>query len=93
MPSLQYTNITTATTTLVRTGRARLVRIVVNKHIASNAISVYDAVTATNPIAIITPPATLTSPPNVTELDVMMHTGICIVTAGATDLTVVWRPA
>lgn len=94
-PEFKYTNITLAapTTTLVATGRGILHSIVINKPLASGSIIIYDAVTATNPIATIVKPATLLSDVAQTILyDVAFGVGLTIVTSGAAqDITVCWQ--
>ena len=90
-----YKNITLAapTTTLVVTGKGILHSIVINKPLALGSIIIYDAITATNPIASIVKPATLLSDVAQTVLyDVAFGVGLCIVTSGAAqDITVCYQ--
>jgi hypothetical protein len=87
-------NITTQTTTLVKTGDAVLERIIINKATANGTIAVYDDVTAVaeNLKATITSPATLLHSQVVIEYGMKMNNGITIVTGAANqDITVVYR--
>jgi hypothetical protein len=87
-------NITTQTTTLVKTGDAILERIIINKTTANGTIAIYDDVTAVaaNIRATITSPATLLQSHVVIEYGMKMNNGITIVTGAANqDITVVYR--
>lgn len=79
--------ITTNTTTLVKTGKGVLHSITFNKPVATGTVELDDAITNTNPFAIITVPA---SPQPVTLVyDVEFTTGLSITTAvAAQDITV-----
>lgn len=86
-------NISTATTTLIKTGPGTLIALIVNKHVALNAVTVYDSLTATGTkLGTITPGATLlTDPPIRCVYNIPFTTGLTIVTAGASDVTVVYK--
>lgn len=87
-----YTNISTATTTVVKSGAGFLHLIVIGKHVASNAITIYDNTAASGTkISTITPGTLLTDPPIQATYDVVFSTGLTVVTAGASDITVSWR--
>jgi hypothetical protein len=87
-----YTNITTATTTTVKSGSGTLVRIVNNKKVASGVITIYDNTAGSGTkIGTITSPATLLDNHQVYDFQVGFQTGLTIVTSQAEDLTVVWR--
>jgi hypothetical protein len=88
-----YTNITSATTTLVKTGAGILHAIIVNTPVGSGVIEFDDALTHTTPkIGTITFPATLlNNGPNVATYDLSFSTGLSITTTGTMDITVVWR--
>lgn len=91
-PSWLYKNITTGATTVVKTGGGILHTLTVNKGVATGTISIYDALSATNPIGIITFGAALLGDPPITATyDVDFVTGLTIVTSGATDITVSYR--
>lgn len=91
-PSWAYKNIATNATTVVKSTAGILHTITVNKGVATATISIYDAVTATNPIGIITFGAALVSDPPITAIfDVDFATGLTIVTSGSTDITVSYR--
>lgn len=83
-----FANITTNATTLVKSGRGALARIVVGNAGSAWQAVVYDGIDATGQkIATISL--------NVTEeleFDVAVQTGITVVTSGTTpgDLTVIW---
>ena len=86
-----YTNMTSQTTTLIKTGAGLLHAVVVNKPVAAGTIELDDALTHTNPFGTITIPATATNPFSLVY-DVQFSTGLSITTAGATqDITLVWR--
>lgn len=83
----QYVNIKTAATTPVKSGTGILRRIVVNASIAST-ITVYDSTTGSgNTIATIAASAPIGS----ISFDLLFGRGLTIVTAGASDLTVVYE--
>jgi hypothetical protein len=84
------TNITTATTTQVKSGAGILHKVIVNTAVSAATISIYDATSGTtNPIGVITCP--VTAAPFQMEYNCDIATGIRVVTSGATDVTVVWR--
>lgn len=83
-----YTNISTATTTVVKSGTGVLHSIVVNTTAAA-AITVYD-----NTAGSGTKIATIAASPAIGstfQYDVAFATGLTIVTAGTSDITVSWR--
>ncbi len=86
------TNITTATTTLLKSGGGFLRKLIINKPVASATIGVFDGLTAVGPIGTVTFPATLlTDPPYSVEYNnVRFSNGLCIVTSHSTDITVIW---
>ncbi|MBA2285828.1 MAG: hypothetical protein H0W02_10115 [Ktedonobacteraceae bacterium] len=87
-----YTNMTTQTTTQIKTGPGVLHAIVVNKPVAAGVIELDDALSHVAPvIGTITVPATATNPFTATY-DIAFATGLSITTSGATqDITVVWK--
>ena len=83
----KYTNISTQTTTQVFSGPCRLIRIVINTT-AAGAITVVDNTSGTTP-----PVATIAASPvigSVFYYGIKLTTGLRIVTAAASDITVVW---
>ena len=86
----QYTNITTQTTTLVKTGAGILHTITFNKPVATGTCEFDDAITHTNPMGTITTP---TNPLPVTlYYDVEFVTGLSITTGTASqDITIAWN--
>jgi hypothetical protein len=85
-PVWNYTHISTATTTLVKTGRGVLHSIVVNTTTAFT-ITVDDALTATTPtIAVMK--ASIAE--GTYLFDCAFTVGLTIVTGGASDITVNW---
>lgn len=82
--------ITTQTTTLVKTGAGFLHSVTFNKPVATGTCELDDAITNTNPFALITTPA---SPIPVTLIyDVAFTTGLSITTGTANqDITVSYR--
>jgi hypothetical protein len=86
----QYSYITTGTTTQVKTGRARLRRIVVNVPIAAATIKIIDGTSGTTAnVATITCTADLK--PFFIDYNLICNNGLRIVTSGATDVTVVYE--
>ena len=86
----QYKNITTTTTTLVKTGKGMLHSITFNKPVATGTVELDDAITNTTPIiGTITVPA---SPMPVTLVyDIAFTNGLSITTAvAAQDITVAY---
>lgn len=87
-----YTNLAANATTVIRTGKGVLHAITINKKGASsNVCTVYDAVTATNPIAAID---TGHGGFGTLLYDVAFNTGLTVVigTGTAADITVSWTP-
>lgn len=89
-PFYNYTNITSQTTTLIKTGSGFLHAITFNKPVATGTCKIDDALTDTTPvIGTITTPA---SPqPNTVIYDIQFNTGLTIVTGTADqDITISW---
>lgn len=88
----KFSNITTATTTVVKSGAGTLSNLIINTPIASSTITLYNNTTATGAkIATITLPATITGEsPFVLDYNLAFSTGLTIVTSGATDITVTY---
>lgn len=88
----QYTNITSATTTTVKSGSGTLESIIINKGVATGVITIYDntAGSGTKIGTITFGAALLSDPPRVAEYECRFNTGLTIVTSAATDITVVW---
>lgn len=83
------TNITTATTTQVKSGAGILSKVIIGTAVSAATISIYDATSGTtNPISVITCPATAV--PFDVEFNCTVATGIRVITSGATDVTVVY---
>lgn len=91
--SYSYTNIITATTTVVVTGSGHLKGLMINKAVAAGVITIYDNTAASGTkIATITYGAALLSdPPYPALFDVDFGTGLTIVTSAAFDLTAITR--
>ncbi len=90
---MNYTNITTQTTTVVKSGRGKLERIVINTPLANGVITIYDNTAAVGTkIGTITLPASLTSSgPMVAEYEARFLNGLTVVTGTANvDITVVY---
>ena len=88
-----FSNITTATTTTVRTGAGILRRVVNNKKVASGTITIYDNTAGSGTkIGTITNPGTLLNNSETYEYGVRFGTGLTVVTSQAEDLTVVYAP-
>lgn len=87
MNPLTATNITSATTTTVKSGRGNLGRIVVNTT-AAGSITIYDN-TAASGTKIGTLKASIAEGTYTFECRFLV--GLTIVTAGASDITVTWE--
>lgn len=85
--TFSYTNIATATTTVVKSGAGILRSITVN-NTAAGAITVYDN-TAGSGTKIATLKASVVE--GTYEYNVSFSTGLTIVTAGASDITVSYK--
>lgn len=88
-----FSNITSATTTVIKSGSGVLHALVVNTPVASGTITMYDNTSATGTkIGTITNPLTLLQmgPLNATY-DVQFSTGLTIVTTGTQDITLSWK--
>lgn len=84
------TYITTQTTTLVKTGAGFLYSVTFNKPTSTGTCELDDAITNTNPFAIITTPAG--GVPVTLTYNVKFTTGLSITTGVANqDITVSWR--
>jgi hypothetical protein len=85
-------NITTQTTTLVKTGTGLFKRIVFGKPLAAGVVTICDGIDAGGTkIATITFPATLLNDVTEMDFDYNFQVGLCIVTSGATqDITVMY---
>lgn len=89
--STTYSNITSAATNTLRTGAGFLERVTVNKPVSASTITVYDNTAGSGTkIALITNSTVVT--PYSLPYGVKFTTGLTIVTSGADDVTVVWRP-
>jgi hypothetical protein len=87
-----FTNITTATTTTVKSGDGVLKSIVINAAVANGVITIYDNTAASGTlIGTITLPATLLDSQYVLPYGVRFSTGLTIVTSAATNLTAIWN--
>lgn len=88
VPIYRYLNITTQTTTLVKTGAGFLHAIVLNKPLATGTVKIDDALTDTTPvIGTITIPAN--PQPSTIIYDIAFNTGLTVVTGTASsDITV-----
>lgn len=83
-------NITTTTTTLVKSGAGFLYKIVFNKPVATGTVEYDDAVTNTNPMGTVTTPAN--PQPYTLEINAAFSTGLSITTGtAAQDITVIYR--
>lgn len=90
--SHQYTNISTQTTTAVKSGQGTLVGIMVNTKAANGVITIYDNTAGSGTtIGTITQPATLLDNAQYYQYGVHFRTGLTIVTATANqNITVIW---
>lgn len=88
-----FTNITSATTTTVKSGAGFFKGLVINKGVAAATITIYDNTTNSGTkIGTVTfGGSLLTDPPWTADYNVSFATGLTIVTSGATDITVAYR--
>lgn len=91
--SNSFANITSGTTTNVKSGSGTLSKITINTLIAAATITIYDNTAASGTkIGTITLQSTITgSDPVTLTYDISFATGLTIVTSGSTDLTVSYR--
>lgn len=91
--TFNYKNITTAATTLVKSGDGTLHALVINTPVASATITIYDNTAASGAkIGTITLPATLLAQGPISALyDIDFTIGLTVVTTGTSDLTVSWQ--
>lgn len=86
-----YRNINTATTTVLKSARGFLHRIIINSAAANGVITVYDNTSAAGTkVATITQPASVLQSQNVLEYGCYLTTGLTIVTSSTDDITVVF---
>lgn len=84
--AFRYTNITTNTTTVVKTGLGALMGIHYNTPAGSGTVTVYDNTAGSGTkIATITKTTT-----GLVPLYVQFKTGLTVVTSAADDITVMW---
>lgn len=95
-PPSTATVITAAATTAVKATAGTLRRITVTTEVVSATIKLFDLASAsctgtpsTNPKAVLTLPATISNPFTV-EFQQSFANGICVLTSGATNLTVIY---
>lgn len=88
----KFLNITTGTTTQVKSGAGVLHSIIINKGVATATVKLCDALSNTTPVlgTLTFGAALLGDPGIVIPYDVAFAVGLCIVTSGATDITVVY---
>jgi hypothetical protein len=88
-----FINITTATTTLVKSGAGVLQTVLVGTLVASATLTLYNSLTGAGAkIATLTLPSTITGDaPIALALNVPFTVGLTVVTSGATDVTVVFQ--
>lgn len=89
------TNIVSATTTLIFTGRGIFVGLIYNKRIAAGITTLYDdiAAVAGNKFGTITVGASiLNDPPQQAVYNRYCENGLTIVTSQAENITVLWQP-
>ncbi len=93
LPASSATNITTATTTVVKSGAGRLARIVIAKPVTAATISIFDNTAGSGTslgVLTIGTVGTTGNQPDSIEFGCAFATGLTVVTSGATDVTVIW---
>lgn len=88
-----FANITSATTTTVKSGTGTFHKLIINTPIASATITIYNNTAGSGTkIGTITLPSVITAEaPIFLVYDLWFSTGLTFVTSGATDLTVIYR--
>lgn len=87
----KFQNITSNTTTVVKTGAGILKRLVFNKFVALGVVTIYDNTSAAGTvIGTSTLPVSLLASNGVLTYDISFATGLTIVTSVSFDLTVVY---
>jgi len=82
------------TASVLKYGSGRLHKILINKWVNGSVITLYDAITATNPIAIVTPTSGSEGSliPFSMDYNLDFYTGLCFTTANSsTNITVVYE--
>lgn len=87
MNPLSSTYISTATTTTVKTGRGNLARIIVGET-AAGSITIYDNTAGSGTVIGVLKASIVEG---VYEFQTRFQTGLTIVTAGASKITVIWE--
>jgi hypothetical protein len=89
-PQWKNFNTTAVTASVLKRGPGRLHRVTFNTIPNSTVVSLYDAITATNPICIMNPPnGTM---PFAMDFGLDFYTGLCITTTpNACDVTVIYE--
>lgn len=86
-----YTNIAGAATTTLKSGAGKFVRLVINKAVASSAITIYDNTAGSGTkIATVTQPLSILQSQTSMTYEVAFATGLTIVTSSTDDITIVW---
>lgn len=90
-------HITTGTTTACKATSGAFRKLLINGPISLATIKIYDVAggsctgtPGSGLVAAVTMPLTLTNPPSF-DYNVIMNNGICVVTSGATDVTVTFQ--
>jgi hypothetical protein len=88
-----FTNITTATTTTIKSGKGNLHAMCINTDAGSATITAYDntAGSGTKIFTITNPVTLLSMGPICATYDLAFATGLTIVTTGVQDITFTWR--
>lgn len=87
-----FNNITTATTTTVKSGAGYLHQVCINKEVASGVIAMFNNTAGSGAtIGTITNPSVLIQSSTCLTYDLYFSTGLTIVTTGAQDITVTYR--
>lgn len=84
-------HISTATTTVIKSGAGILGSIIINKAIALSAVTIYDGTNAQGTvIGIITQPLALLSSQRIMTYNCKFSTGLTIVTSSTDDITITY---
>jgi len=89
-PIWRNINTTAVTASILKRGPGRLHKVCINSSVNSTVVSLYDALSATNPIAIITP--TNGTTPFTVDFKLDFYTGLCVTTTpNSANVTFIWE--
>jgi hypothetical protein len=89
-PAWKNINTTAVTASILKRGPGRLKRVIIGSTVNSTVVSLYDALSATNPIIIVSPPNGAT--PFALDFELDFYTGLCLTTTpNSANVTIVYE--